>query len=222
MTQLAAATGGVVLLPTISACTTGGQQVRGKMAGANDPGSLALVTTVPLAKPTSWDPIAFNKARGNAGAIPKSYLPAINGPDGVHKHLGKHLPYLPTIDASSVPAGMIPIMWGDPQKGNAKHPNAARGPANNNEGHWYNWIKIRRAVEGEAEEVTNSYPEWPGTAEQQKDHYIAFGGGEITADSGTNTIYLAKLPGDLKAGETVRIYAHCLTHGEYVDFLTIG
>ena len=47
------------------------------------------------------------------------------------------------------------------------------------------------------------------------------GGGDITAESGKNTVYLCKLPDGLQKGDTVRIWAHCLTHGEYVDFIEV-
>jgi hypothetical protein len=33
--------------------------------------------------------------------------------------------------------------------------------------------------------------------------------------------FVAALPDDVAPGDTIRIYAHCLTHGEYVDFMTI-
>ena len=91
----------------------------------------------PTAKPDGWDPIAYNKKRGNAGAIPESYHESINGADGDKKHLGKHLPYQPKVEAKMVPEGFVAIMWGDPDKGYAKHPNAKKGPANKGEGHWY-------------------------------------------------------------------------------------
>jgi hypothetical protein len=112
-------------------------------------------------------------------------------------------------------------MWGDPAKGHAKHPNAVRSEANKNQGHWYNWIKIRKATDGEAEELQSLYPEWPGTTDEQKKQYVVQGGGDITAESGKNTVYLTGLPKDCKPGDTIRIWAHCLTHGEYVDFMTI-
>jgi hypothetical protein len=176
---------------------------------------------VPLCRPDDWDPIAFNRDRGNAGAIPESYRDAINGPDGVTAHLGKHLPYFPDLGEVPVPAGFAAIMWGDPSQGYLRHPNAEPNESNNHEGHWYNWIRIRKAVDGEAEELQSTYTGWPLAGEGDSGAYAVFGGGDITEDSGKNTIYLAALPADLEPGDTIRIHAHCLTHGEYVDFLTV-
>jgi hypothetical protein len=207
--QLATVTGGVVLVPAVFRLPA--------FAEGDDSELLAL----PATKPEGWDPIAFNRERGNAGAIPESYHASINGPDGEAKHLGKHLPYTPELDASLVPEGHLALMWGDPSKGHAKHPNAVRSEKNNNEGHWYNWIRIRKAAEGEAEELESRYSEWPGIGPDDNGAYAVMGGGEITDDGGKNTVYLAALPEGLKAGDTIRIHAHCLTHGEWVDFLTL-
>ncbi len=219
--QLATVTGGVALMPIVTSCSSsksGSNAADAPKSASSAPA--AQGNAVPLTPPDNWDAIAFNRVRGNAGAIPESYLPSINGPDGPMKHLGKHLPYVPSIEAA-VPAGMIALMWGDPSKGYTRHPNAPRSPDNNNEGHWYNWIKIRKAVAGDAEEITSEYPEWPGTTEQQAEHYVVAGGGDITAEAGKNTVYVAKMPAGLQSGDVIRIYAHCLTHGEYVDFLTL-
>ncbi len=203
---MSAATGAVVLMPQVS-CVSHTQ--------STEPAAMS----VPLRKPANWDALAFNRVRGNAGAIPDSYLASINGPDGDANHLGKHLPFVPSVD--DVPEGFIAIMWGDPELGYAAHPNAVRSEANNNEGHWYNWIRIRKATDGEADESQSTYAEWPGLGEGSTGAYAVFGGGDITENSGKNTIYLAALPDDVGPGDTVRIYAHCLTHGEYVDFLTV-
>ncbi len=62
-----------------------------------------------LIQPPGWDPITFNKLRGNQGAIPETYLSDINGPDGPLKHLGKHLPYVPVVPAELVPADKIAV-----------------------------------------------------------------------------------------------------------------
>ena len=102
-----------------------------------------------------------------------------------------------------------------------RHPNAAK-TADNPEGHWYNSIKIRKAVEGPAEELESSYLDWPGQEPASTGSYAVFGGGKMDDDGGKNAIYLAKLPAGLQSGDTVRIHAHCLTHGEYVDFLTLA
>ena len=210
--QLSRATGAVVLMPLVSRC--GG-------ATAVEAAAAAAGPAIPRSLPAAWDPIAFNRIRGNAGAIPDSYLESINGPDGEAAHLGKHLPYLPEIDAESIPDGFVAIMWGDPEKGHAAHPNSARGEANNFEGHWYNSIKLRKATDDDAEEAESTYVDWPGIGEGSSGAYVVFGGGEITDDSGKQTVYLAALPSDVEPGDTIRIYAHCLTHGEYVDFVQI-
>ena len=234
---LASATGAVVLMPVVTSCKKkdeGGSESGTapepdpKGSASKDPATDTPPATdngpsvPPTAKPEGWDPIAYNKERGNAGAIPDGYHKSINGEGGDAKHLGKHLPFQPKLEAKMVPDGFVALMWGDPDKGHAKHPNAAKGPANNNEGHWYNWIRVRKAGEGEAEELSSEYSDWPGIAEGDTGKYAVFGGGKIEDDGGKNTIYLAGLPKDLKAGDTIRVWAHCLTHGEYVDFLTLS
>lgn len=224
--SLAGATGAIVLVPFVSACS--GPEAKPDDMPAEQPTDTtpAPKTTAPqpppMVKAPDWDPVEFNKTRGAQGAIPEAYMKDINAPEGVPKHLGKHLPYVPTLeDASMVPAGFIALMWGDPDKGYAKHPNAPKNESNNNEGHWYNWIKIRKATADEAQELQSSYTDWPGTSDDSSGKYAVFGGGDITADSGKNTIYLAALPEDVGPGDTIRIWAHCLTHGEYVDFMTL-
>lgn len=214
--RLALASSALVLAPVATAC--GGDDettpaTTQTTSGGDDP------LAIPLSRPNDWDPIAFNRARGNAGAIPESYLPSINGPDGPAQHLGKHLPYLPTIDPSFVPVGFIALMWGDPSKGHARHPNAVRNESNQFEGHWYDSIAIRKATDGEAQTMESTYPEWPSVTGTGA--YAVFGGGDLEEDSGKNTIYLARLPPDVRSGDLVRIHAHCLTHGQYVDFLVI-
>lgn len=249
LTAIAAVTGGIVLAPVVAACTgpsqgsktvtpatasAGSKATGGKAApptqadGLGYRGPVHTAVPVPSAKPDTWDPIAFNKKRGNAGAIPKSYLASINGPAGKKKHLGKHLPYVPTLDAALIPEGHIAIMWGDHSKGYAQHPSAKKDPAKHYVGHWYNWVRVRKAIEGEAVEgdakapleLQSSYADWPGSDEEAK-KFVAFGGGDITANGGRSTIYLVALPKDVKKGDTVRIWGHCLTHGEFVDFITI-
>ncbi|MFN3201424.1 MAG: hypothetical protein ACE366_23685 [Bradymonadia bacterium] len=215
--RLAIGTGGLVLLPAVTGC---GGAAEKAMGDAADMAGKAAGAAVPPVKPEGWDPIMYNKTRGNAGAIPKSYWPSINGADGDKKHLGKHLPYVPKLEAGMVPEGYVAIMWGDPEKGYAKHPNASKSDKNPT-GHWYNWIKIRKAVVGEAEELQSSYSDWPAIGEGDNGKYVAFGGTDVSAEGGRNTIYLAALPKDVKPGDTVRVHAHCLTHGEYVDFITV-
>ena len=214
--RLATLTGAVVLMPYIKAC--------GGASGIDSPTSMpstSMLAPPPAAKPADWDAIAYNLARGNAGAIPDTYLADVNGPEGENSHLGKHLPWLPTVEPGTVPDGFLAIMWGNPEAGHAQHPNAVRSEANNFEGHWYNWIRIRKATAEDTEEVESGYSEWPGTTESDNGAYAVSGGGDITANAGKDTIYLAALPAGLQSGDVVRVWAHCLTHGEYVDYLTI-
>ncbi len=218
--NLAAATGALALAP-LGACAKGEAEetsaaeptAGGEAASPPDP------LAVPTSKPEGWDPVAFNRDRGNAGAIPESYRDEINGEDGATAHLGKHLPYVPSLASGVVPRGYVAIMWGDPAKGHARHPNAVPGPDNGGEGHWYDWIRIRKAVDGDAEERESRYAAWPGGASEG---FAASDGGDITADGGKNTVYLVALPADVAPGDTVRVHAHCLTHGEYVDFVVVG
>lgn len=225
LVRIASITGGAVLMPHVTAC--------GASAAAGEPTSMPAGGTaashvasadtllpIPMAKPDGWDPIGFNRERGNAGAIPESYHADINGPDGENSHLGKHLPYVPGGDLP-VPEGYIALMWGDPALGHTMHPNAVRNESNNYEGHWYNWIRIRKATDGDAIEMQSEYTEWPDIGPNDNGAYAVFGADDITAESGKHTVYLAALPDDVGPGDTIRIYAHCLTHGEYVDFMTI-
>lgn len=227
--NLALGTGCVVLLPAVTACGGAKDMMKAEPPVAPPPDAPkemvenaqeAVESGVPMVQPPDWDAVQFNKVRGLAGAIPASYHASITADDGDVKHLGKHLPYVPEVSGELVPPGFIAIMWGDPAKGHAKHPNAAKS-ADNPDGHWYNWIRVRKAVAEDAEELQSEYPSWPELGEGANGQYAVAGGGEITADGGKNTIYLAALPKDVKAGDTVRIFAHCLTHGEYVDFITI-
>lgn len=222
--KIVIAGGALTLLPTITSCTTSGQTPT-RTVGSDD---------IPLTLTSDWDPIAYNRIRGNAGAIPESYLPSINGPDGENKHLGKHLPYIPNdirknldpwlIEAQATLTSTHPLilmMWGDPDKGHAKHPNAAAAP--DKPGHWYNWIKIREATNSPAEEVTSRYSNWPANQSGDTGSYLSHTHTAIDSASGKDTIYVAALPKGLMlgSGKTIRIHAHCLTHGEYVDFLVI-
>jgi hypothetical protein len=217
LTHLSRITGAVVLMPAVSACS-GAPEQPSSMPTAAVP---SAGETLPRTTGPDWNALAFNRERGQAGAIPESYLDDILSETGDLEHLGKHLPYVPAVDAATVPEGFLPIMWGDPEKGYARHPNAVRSDANNNEGHWYNWIRVRKATEDEAMELESGYSEWPGIASDDTGAYAVFGDGVITDDGGKNTIYLAAVPPDVQSGDVVRIWAHCLTHGEYVDFLTV-
>ncbi len=230
--QLALVTGATVLVPAVTACEPKPAEPASRRTAPTGSGTgprsaprrraAADPLAVPKTPPAGWDDMAFNLARGKAGAIPAGYLMQIEAPGGDHKHLGKHLPYVPKVDAKLIPGGYLAVMYGDASKGNARHPADAADPAKQFKGHWFNWIKIRKAVDGAAQELKNEYPDWPGrTDAERKELYAVFGGGDIKADSGKNTIFLVKLPADVKSGDTVRIWGHCLLHGEYVDFLTV-
>ncbi|MCB9521020.1 MAG: hypothetical protein H6700_07795 [Myxococcales bacterium] len=233
LAQLARATAGVVLVPAVSRCggaqpTETGAAIAESAAApaaasesAAAAGVVADPMAIPMTPPDGWDPVAFNTARGNAGAIPATYLPSINGPDGATAHLGKHLPYVPEVAPELVPENYVAIMWGDAAKGYSRHPNAVRSEANNNQGHWYNWIRVRKATDETAEELQSTYSEWPGITDGDNGSYAVVGEGAITDDDGKNTVYLAAVPADCAAGDVVRVHAHCLTHGEYVDFITL-
>ena len=99
------------------------------------------------------------------------------------------------------------------------HPNAVPREDNDFEGHWYQWITLRKATDGPAVEVTSTYTGWPEVREGDSGSYASHGGGDITRESGVHTVQLAALPPDVQPGDRVRVVAHCLTHGEYVDFL---
>ena len=221
---LAAATGATVLAPLASGCgssssasteTSGaGGATTGAEPEAADP------MAVPYTRPEGWDAIAFNRARGNAGAIPEDYRDEINGPDGELMHLGKHLPYVPTLPSGAVPAGMIALMWGDPSLGRTRHPNAPPSETVPT-GHWYDWIRLRKATDEGAVETTSTYGGWPAVLDTDNGRIVAQEGTDPTTDLGKNTVYLAQLPEGVVSGDLIRVHANCLTHGEYVDFLTV-
>lgn len=222
---LAAATGASILAPLAVGCgsssntSTGSTASGGTGSGSGDEAP-ADPLAVPASRPAGWDAIAFNRARGNAGAIPASYLPDVNGPDGDLVHVGKHLPYVPELGEGRVPAGMIAIMWGDPSLGRTRHPNAPPSEQVPS-GHWYDWIRVRKATDAEATELTSVYGGWPDVLETDNGRITAQEGQDPRADSGKNTVYLAQLPDDVRSGDLIRIHANCLTHGEYVDFLVV-
>ncbi len=225
--RVAGATGTLVLAPYLVGCEPTSTPDRAPTAMpilepvAPTETPAAEPPSVPLERPAGWDALAFNKRRGNAGAIPASYLDDINGPDGDARHLGKHLPFLPALDPGVVvPAGMLAIMWGDPSKGYARHPNAA-STEENPEGHWYNWIRLRKATAGDTREVESHYRSWPAVEPGDDGAYTALEGDDPARDGGENTVYLAQLPPDVVPGDLVRVHAHCLTHGEYVDFVQL-
>lgn len=203
---------GAVLLPSASIIVACGPP-------AASPSAPAPASVLPRVRSASWDSHAFNRARGHAGAIPSAYMASIEGPDGDHAHLGKHLPYVPTAGLTA-PNGYLPLMWGDPARGDAMHPNAPRS-ASNPTGHWYNWIRLRAAVAGEADEVESLYSDWPSLGAGDTGKLASANGGALTDDSGKHTVYLARLPSGVVPGDWVRVHAHCLTHGEYVDFVRV-
>lgn len=207
-------TGAAVLFPSISCSPKGTASSMSQILPVSG-------LTLPETLPDNWDPVSFNRVRGESGKIPSEYMKKINAADGIPKHLGKHLPYIPQLENGLVPAGFVALMFGDPSKGYARHPNAIRSSANQNQGHWYNWIKLSKAAPSSTE-ITSTYSNWPGIEEGDSGSYAVFGdANDPLSDGGRNTIYLAKLPVGLQKGDKIRMWAHCLTHGEYVDFLTL-
>lgn len=219
--HLAAATGAAVVAPI--AITCGGGRCRATAAPSEQSNGRQTRSEadsdIPLTIPDDWNPIEFNRQRGNKGAIPDTYLADINGPEGELKHLGKHLPYIPEVDPSLAPDHTIPIMWGDPKKGYAMHPNSPKGDPSYPRGHFFDWVRVRKATDADAEEVTSTYSNWPETASSDSGKLAAEGNGSLEENTGKNTVYLLKLPRDVSAGDPIRIYGHCLYHGEYVDFI---
>jgi len=200
----------VLLLPTSVGCAS---------SNASTPQAAApRADELPRVRPENWDPLAFNRARGNAGAIPEEYRAKINGPDGDRQHLGKHLPYTPS--QVQAPAGMLAVMWGDSSRGYAKHPNARRS-AELPTGHWFDWIRVRRATHEDAEERESRFTDWPATAPSDNGRLSAIPGSTPERDDGKDTVYLVELPTGVRPGEWVRVHGHCLTHGEYVEFLRV-
>jgi hypothetical protein len=177
----------------------------------------------PNVKPENWNPIAYNKTQGiEQGLIPASYHEAILSEDGDTKHLGKHLPYIPTeIEPDRIPEGYLPLMFGDAEKGYAQHPNQVVGTEGYENGHWFNMIKIRKATMDEAEEVITRFDNWPETGETVNGTFIPYEGDDLTLNNGKNTVYLVKLPNDVKSGDTIRVTGYCLYHGMYTDFVTL-
>lgn len=176
-------------------------------------------TEIPLAKPDDWDPLAFNMARGATGSIPEIYMAKIHGEDGMTAHLGKHLPYVP--GGVEVPEGHLALMWGDPALGNAKHPNAPVGTEGYERGHWYDWVRVRKSTADDAPEAETLFDGWPELGDAATGTYQVLGEGEITDEGGKNTVYVVRLPEGVASGDVVRVHAHCLYHGEYVDFVTV-
>jgi hypothetical protein len=211
--------------PTLLGCASGGsKQTKQETAPAAEPAAAPArrapvdsFEVPPTARPADWDPIDYNRRRGDAGFIPKEYMAQIHNPDGVGKHLGKHLPWVARPAGQALPAGVLPLAWGDPKLGYAKHPNAPRTDAKP-EGHWYNWIRV--AAEGDPRsEVTTTFDDWPNPTTAA---IVGLEGDDPAADGGRNAVYLATLPAGVKTGDWVRVWAHCLTHGEYVDFVQVG
>lgn len=219
--HLAALTGTVVIAPMAISCSkasTPAVRPIARVDASNAP-------DIPLAKPSNWDANAFNKNRGLKGAIPQSYYADINSPDGEKKHLGKHLPYIPDIKPTDYPEGYIPIMWGDPSKGFSQHPNSAQHSPGYTVGHWYNWVRTKNTSIENGEEIESQFHAWPGPRDgADATVFSVFGEGNIEDNDGKNTIYMLSKPADLNDGDTMRIYGHCLYHGEYVDFIkyTLG
>ena len=88
-------------------------------------------------------------------------------------------------------------------------------------GHFYNWVTIRKSVVEPAEEKRSLFSNWPVTSDSDTGKFTVGSGLDMESDGGKNTTYLVALPSDVAPGDTIRVYGHCLYHGEYVDFLTI-
>ena len=72
----------------------------------------------------------------------------------------------------------------------------------------------------ETDDTTQDYStDWEGDARIQAltGQRAVPTGGQILA----GIPYLVQLPAGLVSGDVIRVHANCLTHGEYVDFLTI-
>ncbi len=191
-----------------------------KTGGGTAPVTGGTPAGVPLTRPSDWEVVAFNTARGKAGSIPASYMAKIEAAQGLPKHLGKHLPYLPKVPAGRVADGGLGIMWGDPSLGYTMHPNAGKSETKPL-GHWYNWIRV--SIEGnEASQVETHFDGWPQCTDAVKGKLVGFSDEDPTVNGGKNSVYVAQLPTGAKSGDTLRVWAHCLTHGEYLDFLTLA
>ena len=213
--QLGALLGAVVLTPTSIGCSS----TQNPAPGTGPSAAAGAPMPLPRARPADWDAIAFNRARGNAGAVPETYRAQINGPDAERQHIGKHLPYVPTLSADAVPAGMIGLMFGDPSLGRTRHPNDAIGESAPR-GHWFSWVKIRKATDEDAPEAESRFGAWP-TPPPDGGRFIPQEGTDLTADHGKNTVYLVTLPAGVAPGDVIRVHAHCISHGEYVEFITV-
>ena len=196
--------GAALLLPQFVSCSNRSEN------------ATAAHSAAPLVMPSEWDEIAFNTKRALAGAAPTSYHGAIQSADGGKKHVGKHLPFI--AQGVAAPAGYVAIMVGDSAKGYARHPNAAAEQEIGEIGHWYDWIKIRPAIEGDAEEVTSSYAAWPKTAATDNGKIIPVQGKSFEDNGGRETVYLAQLPKGVMKGDMLRVIGHCNKHGDYVGF----
>lgn len=176
---------------------------------------------VPNSRPPNWNPFTFNLYRGKRGSIPKDYLAQIIEEGVLEKKLGMHLPYVPKLSKEKreqVPKGYLPLMWGDPSKGNAMFLHQeANG---DQQGVWFDWIRIRKAVIGRADESQSRYQGWPQTP-AGSGSYMADQGESLTAQDGKHTVYLAQLPGDVRGGDLVRVWGHCKARGEYIDFVVV-
>lgn len=204
------------LAPTALSCARGpGRGASGAAPGIAGVSPLAL----PQTRPADWDPIRFNRDRGNRGAIPETYLGAVNGPDGAENHIGKHLPYLVDLGPGAVPDGFAAVMWGNPSRGRAQHPNAAPNPDSGFVGHWFDWVAVRKATADEAPTAWTRFDGWPASPSGDGGRFAVEGGGDIAENGGKNTVYLVRLPDGVAPGDTLRIHGHCLNHGEYVDFV---
>ncbi len=173
---------------------------------------------LPRARDGAWDAIVFNLARARQGAVPPAYLALIEGLGGIPQHLGKHLPFLVAdgnlLDAA-LAANLLPIQWGDPGKGHARHPNAAPTEAVPS-GHYYDWVDL---LVGDAE-TRVAFAPWPQNRADVAGAYRGLRTDDPTGEEGRDTVYLLPM-GGASCGVDVRVHGHCLTHGEYVDFVKV-
>lgn len=213
LTRALVAMGGVVLAPALASC------------GKNRASETMLrpwEVNLPLPKtiPAGWDPVTFNRLRGEQGAIPAAYLSDVRAAGGERRFIGMHLPYV-VKPAAGVPEGFLAVMFGDPEKGYAAHPHASHDLEAGEPGHWFQWIRLRKAVALDTDEVQTNFSSWPEAASADSGRFISVDGSDLHASNGERTAYLVRLPQDVKSGDIVRIHAHCRLHGEFVDFLRV-
>lgn len=183
-----------------------------------DPAERAAYALPPVTPPAGWDPIAYNLARGRVGYIPPDYLAEVKGPGGFAVIVGEHLGYAVQHEAVKLSEGRLALMFGDPRRGHVRHPNSPRTKSDL-VGHWVDWIRVR-AVKG-GEEVETRFDDWPVCSSLVQGRILPRVGNNPADDSGRNSVFVAKLPEGVAVGDQLRIWAHCRSHGEYVDYANL-